>query len=736
MVGDGVANPAEERRGRQPLLIEEGPGLEQGARALGEPAERDTGSHVVRSMRRARRPLLGAAAIAVSCLLLLAGRGPPARPPPREGSAARGAPLRQPELRRATNGQLRTTLTVAPATFAVAGLRVDVRAYEGTIPGPTLVVAPGDVLTIQLVNALGPEAGPSPAAALHSQVKLAADGSVPLAHNGLHAPNSTSLHAHGMHVSPRPGADDIYTAIGPGQAGTYRYEVPHNHPLGLFYYHPHLHGSSALQAHGGMAGGILVAARPEAAPLGSLLVVQTWNVAAGTVRNLRWAAEASGSSMLLGLRTGAEAGGGAGAGGGVALTVNGQLEPRAALRVGEWFRVAVLHAGHNDLLLLSIAPAASEGAAGGRAAGAGAEAAARARASWLAAERDPRVLGALDALAASPQPAGVAGPAAAAAGCELLVLARDGVQLNAPRRQEKVLMSPGSRAELLLRCATEGEYALRTDALAPPPPAGAAGGDADGPLRAHVGSGSDVASGLLLTLVALPGGEAGEGVPEGEAGAGPAAGLYASLDLRDQQLPPSARLLVPMMQGKVPVQRPVGGARPSANANASRPYAWYGMLDREYDRSVLRTVARGAVEEWALLNGATLPPATHLPPPVPTQGATASAAIAAGGAPADTNHPFHLHVNHFQVVAIHAPQPPGGDGRAEPWPFGRGSDGGAAAAARLDYEVGDWRDTITVPTPGSVTVRWRADDFSGVSMAHCHIFGHSDTGMSMDFEVQ
>lgn len=30
-----------------------------------------------------------------------------------------------------------------------------------------------------------------------------------------------------------------------------------------------------------------------------------------------------------------------------------------------------------------------------------------------------------------------------------------------------------------------------------------------------------------------------------------------------------------------------------------------------------------------------------------------------------------------------------------------------------DWYVGDWRDTISIPAPGNVTVRWRADDFTG-----------------------
>ena len=80
------------------------------------------------------------------------------------------------------------------------------------------------------------------------------------------------------------------------------------------------------------------------------------------------------------------------------------------------------------------------------------------------------------------------------------------------------------------------------------------------------------------------------------------------------------------------------------------------------------------------------------------------------GGPEDTNHPFHLHTNHFQIVDLS---------------HGEG----------VDYAVGDWRDTITLPTPGWVKIRFRAADYDGPSLAHCHIFSHSDTGMQHKFDI-
>mmetsp|Transcript_25582 Transcript_25582/g.59265 ORF Transcript_25582/g.59265 Transcript_25582/m.59265 type:complete len:208 (+) Transcript_25582:1011-1634(+) len=192
-------------------------------------------------------------------------------------------------------------------------------------------------------------------------------------------------------------------------------------------------------------------------------------------------------------------------------------------------------------------------------------------------------------------------------------------------------------------------------------------------------------------------------------------------------------LHIPMLQGKVPIQRPGG-----REAGQTFPYAWYGMRDREYNEAegASRTVTLGATEEWKLINERTLNPATQLPSGVPPPGTPLEESplgeSLSSGAFADGNHPFHMHVNHFQIVAINAPA------RSQQ----NGANGGGinatltvAATAAIDYEVGDWRDTISIPTPGSVTIRWQANDFVGKAMAHCHIFGHSDTGMSMDFEV-
>ena len=43
-----------------------------------------------------------------------------------------------------------------------------------------------------------------------------------------------------------------------GQYLDYAFQLPKDHPPGLYWYHPHHHGSTAVQAVSGMAGGVIV----------------------------------------------------------------------------------------------------------------------------------------------------------------------------------------------------------------------------------------------------------------------------------------------------------------------------------------------------------------------------------------------------------------------------------------------------------------------------------------------
>ena len=69
-------------------------------------------------------------------------------------------------------------------------------------------------------------------------------------------------------------------------------------------------------------------------------------------------------------------------------------------------------------------------------------------------------------------------------------------------------------------------------------------------------------------------------------------------------------------------------------------------------------------------------------------------------------HPFHIHVNDFQVISR--------NGRPEP----------------RTYE-----DTSRIPPRGELVIRTRFVDFTGKFVYHCHILGHEDAGMMGVVEV-
>lgn len=126
------------------------------------------------------------------------------------------------------------------------------RTYNSQLPGPVMVTRPGRILRVRLRNLLPPD---PPA--------TAPPGIDPL--NNPHAFNTTNLHLHGMQVIPHlfkpvgtvnPAAPLIRISSKGGH--TYEFAIPDNHPSGLYWYHPHYHGSAGVQVVNGMAGLILV----------------------------------------------------------------------------------------------------------------------------------------------------------------------------------------------------------------------------------------------------------------------------------------------------------------------------------------------------------------------------------------------------------------------------------------------------------------------------------------------
>lgn len=150
-----------------------------------------------------------------------------------------------------------TNLVVQFANLTLAGRQVRLRTYGGNIPGPMVRTRPGEKLTFHIDNQLPPY----DSSAWHSLTGLSHTTLMNIPHDL----NTTNLHVHGLEVVPHlfepVGTSDSAAhmiAIEPGKTKDYTFELPDDHPTGLYWYHPHHHGSTAVQVANGMAGVIIV----------------------------------------------------------------------------------------------------------------------------------------------------------------------------------------------------------------------------------------------------------------------------------------------------------------------------------------------------------------------------------------------------------------------------------------------------------------------------------------------
>lgn len=222
-------------------------------------------------------------------------------------------------------------------------------------------------------------------------------------HNDFRLPNTTNLHLHGVHMGGGYPGDDVKVTIEPGEEHEYRYEFAPNHMPGTHWYHPHFHGSTTLQTGQGVAGMIIVddpdGYLPD--PIANMpeinLMIQHMDL-----ENLQEAAGASGSVLW---KEGSIDYGNATTetGNTNLLLVNMQYVPKISVERGRWYRMR--------MVLSSV----QEGLA------------------WEAPE-----------------------------GCTLQLLAKDGIYLSdAPRTVETMILAPGNRADVAIRCDAEpGVYKM------------------------------------------------------------------------------------------------------------------------------------------------------------------------------------------------------------------------------------------------------------------------------------
>jgi suppressor of ftsI len=209
----------------------------------------------------------------------------------------------EPPTRYSRGGRLDVALTAALGKVAIGGKLVTALSYDGSFPGPTLVICAGDRLTVHLENDLS---------------------------------EPTNLHTHGFHVSPEANHDNVFVRVEPHQSFTYEYDIPRDMPAGSYWYHPHLHPYVEPQIFGGLAGAIVQEGGLDDLPAlrhvpQRWIVIQNTQVRAGKVVPVGDSSES-----------------------GAKLYVNGAIDPTAKIRPGQLQRWRIFNADADRFVVLRL----------------------------------------------------------------------------------------------------------------------------------------------------------------------------------------------------------------------------------------------------------------------------------------------------------------------------------------------------------------------------------------------
>lgn len=210
----------------------------------------------------------------------------------------------EPPTRYSRGGRLDVPLTASLGKVMINGKRVTALNYDGSYPGPTLVICAGDHVTVHFKN----------------------DMTEP-----------TNLHTHGFHVSPEANHDNVFLRIDPHKAFTYEYDIPQDMPAGSYWYHPHLHMFVEPQIFAGLAGAIVQEGGLDTLP--SLrhvpqrwIVIQNTEIEQGKIVPVEKSSEPNSR-----------------------LYVNGVKDPTAKIRPGELQRWRIFNADADRFVVLRLA---------------------------------------------------------------------------------------------------------------------------------------------------------------------------------------------------------------------------------------------------------------------------------------------------------------------------------------------------------------------------------------------
>jgi L-ascorbate oxidase len=528
--------------------------------------------------------------------------------------------------------------------------------------------------------------------------KLPDDPTCPIDGGSVNIPhcfNGTNLHSHGLWINPSGNGDNVLISANPGVSFQYEYNIPPDHPAGTFWYHSHRHGSTALQVSSGMAGALIVRGTrpPTLAANGDLdtllepITDQPFHERIMVFQQIQYACrDKNGNIELNPDNTYAcrpdETGG---------VEDYDQFGPGTWPASGRFTSINGAVLGHLDH----------------------AEAGKVER--WRMIHGGVRDTIALQLRKRAPganEPVGLRAATAQAyvdANCTgaplpFHLVAADGLTMAAATKTQVAVSQPGYRWDALVVFPEAGDYCILNEVST----AGASVNQNFRPTQllgtVHVSGGTPVSGDLSDHLKAQLEAAAAVNMPQ---------------DVRAKvtsELADGIKLTSFIPHPDVKDDEVTGAQRLTFNIDTSQINEVFFEIDGQpYDPNRIdRTLMLGGVDEWTLKSNFV-------------------------------SHPFHIHVNPFQIVKIIAP-----DGKTDVSApgavdnFGRDANGNPVIDPQYPGLKGVWKDTIFVKNVAgqggpsgeyTVVVRTRYQRYIGDFVLHCHILDHEDQGMMQNIRI-
>ncbi|WP_426056233.1 multicopper oxidase family protein [Janthinobacterium sp. PSPC2-1] len=557
------------------------------------------------------------------------------------------------------------------------GLALDGRdEHAATFMAPTVVMAPGQTVRFKLHNRLKP---------LPAEQCATTDINAPRPRGCF---NDTNLHSHGLWVSPAGNSDNVLISIKPGVDFEYEYNIPIDHPAGTFWYHPHQHGATAMQVASGMAGALVVEGEryPTATANGDLDVMlkqfqpDDGGGSAGEVMLLQQIPYDCPSNSLAPTRPCDKDAVGvledfdqvedpnAWLKSGRYTSVNGKVQPVLKMKTQRLYRWRLIDTGFQASVVLRIRRA-----------------------------NDPQKL--FQALGVANQDKDVM---ALCDGEDVtqFEVASDGLTHDRIIPKTLNYLQPGYRSDILFSLPKAGAYCVYAET------------NVNNMTTMH-----DVNNTRLIGVIAAK--TNAKASARARAGESPRDFLLAELrnavrSLPGARLPDSVKSTI------------LGDLDDGLKLGKFVPHASFSEAAKD--------AMRGKTKEYATFNIATVDGKTRFmvegkPEDSPTPEMKyvydphrVDHTLVLGTeqmwelASKNGNHPFHIHVNPFQIIGITR------------------TDGGTVDAQYKDL-IGTWKDTLLVMQGHKIEIATRYQRYIGEYVLHCHILEHEDQGMMQNVKV-